>query len=130
MSKDGSNDLFLEAGESSFPFKVALPPNCPSSYHHSMGNIGYSIKGTIDIPWSFDKHTEKSFTIINIVDLNRCNPNIRLPREVKDNKNVTFSTGGLIEASFKLEKSKYLFYLKNKNTLNSWYLCHSIKSKK
>ena len=110
LFKEGSNDFYLEAGESSFPFKVALPPICPSSFHHSMGSIEYSIKGTIGIPWSLDKHTKKLFTVINIVDLNCCNPNIRLPKEVKDTKSVTFSTGGPIDASFRLEKSKYLFY--------------------
>ena len=106
FSKENSDDLHLEAGEQSFPFQVTLPPSCPSSFYHPMGKINYSITGTIDIPWASDKHAEKSFTVINNIDLNILGPNIRQPREVEDSKNVLLSTGDPIVATFGLEKSK------------------------
>ena len=108
LSKEDSGEIFLEAGEQSFPFKVVLPVNCPSSFYHKMGRIGYSITGTIDIPWSFDKHTDKTFTIINIIDLNRFDPSIRLPKEVQDSKSVLLASGGPILSSFRIEKSEII----------------------
>lgn len=108
MSKQGSEDLYLEPGDYVYPFQCVLPLNLPSSFEHYHGQIRYSVKGTIDIPWALDKHTVKSFTVINNLDLNRLGPNVRQPMEKHDNKNILLSFGGPIIATFQIEKSYFL----------------------
>ena len=81
-----STDLYLEAGDYSYPFQIMLPPNLPTSFEHEYGQIRYSISATIDIPWAFDKHTVKSFTVINVCDLNLLGPQLRIPFGVSGSK--------------------------------------------
>lgn len=45
------NELYLEAGDLTFPFNIVLPPNIPTSYEHQFGKVRYSVQATIDIPW-------------------------------------------------------------------------------
>jgi hypothetical protein len=107
LSNEGSSDLYLEAGEYNYPFQVVLPPNLPSSFEHYFGKIRYTVKGTIDIPWAIDKHTEKSFTVLSGINLNNLGPSIRQPVEKQDSKSILFSFGGPIIANFRLEKSEF-----------------------
>ena len=79
LSKQSSNDLYLDIGEYSYPFEIILPKNLPTSFEHNFGQVRYNINGTIDIPWAFDKHTTKSFSVINNVDLNYFGTSIRQP---------------------------------------------------
>lgn len=44
-------DAYLEAGISSFPFKITLPNNLPSNFEHHIGFIRYLLLATIEIPW-------------------------------------------------------------------------------
>lgn len=80
-----AGDLYLEPGDYSYPFNIVLPPNLPTSFEHIYGRVRYSIYGTIDIPWAFDKHTTRSFTIVSPLDLNS-NPNLRQPYSVSASK--------------------------------------------
>ncbi|RMZ97900.1 arrestin domain-containing 3-like [Brachionus plicatilis] len=70
MKKDPGKDLFIESENYTFPFQFKLPENLPTSFEHLNGRIRYSIKGTVDIPWAIDKHTEQSFSVLSHVDLN------------------------------------------------------------
>ena len=81
-----NSDTYLEAGDYSYPFQVMLPPNLPTSFEHEYGQIRYSISATIDIPWAFDKHSVKSFTVINVCDLNSLGPALRQPYGVTGSK--------------------------------------------
>lgn len=104
IEKDAHNDLYLEVGEYTYPFKIILPDGIPSSFYHEIGKIGYTLKSTVDIPWAFDKHTIRSFTLINPLDLNKLPPTLRQPYGVSETKilccgccssdpiTVTFST--------------------------------------
>jgi hypothetical protein len=85
ISKQGSTDLYLECGDYSYPFQIVLPPNLPTSFEHMYGRVRYSIYGTIDIPWAFDKHTTRSFSVISHLDLNAL-PNLHQPFGVSDTK--------------------------------------------
>lgn len=78
LAKQPNSDLYLESGDYSYPFNIVLPPNLPTSFEHQFGRVRYSIYGTIDIPWAFDKHTTRSFSIVSPLDLN-LNPNLRQP---------------------------------------------------
>lgn len=85
-----------------------MPQNIPSSFEHSIGKIRYTLKGNVSIPWSFDKHTIRSFTVITDVDLNKFSPSLNQPIEVTDSKNVLLSVGGPIEAKFSVKKRLFL----------------------
>ena len=78
--------MLIEVGDYTYPFQVLLPPNLPSSFEHEFGQIRYSISATIDIPWAFDKHATKSFTVINDYDLNLLGPAVRHPYGLSDSK--------------------------------------------
>ncbi len=84
--KPSGQDMYIEAGDYSYPFQVLLPPNLPTSFEHQYGQIRYSISSTIDIPWAFDKHTQKSFSVISNLDLNTIGPQIRQPYALAGSK--------------------------------------------
>jgi hypothetical protein len=44
-------DLYLEAGFHNLPFNIILPTQLPTSFEHQFGQIRYSVRATIDIPW-------------------------------------------------------------------------------
>jgi len=46
-----NQELFLEAGDYSYPFEVQLPSDLPPSFEHNYARIRYSLISTIDIPW-------------------------------------------------------------------------------
>ena len=85
LAKQSDSDLYLEAGDYSYPFDIVLPPNLPTSFEHTVGQVRYSLYGTIDIPWAFDKHTTRSFTVVSHLDLNS-NPSLRQGYGVSDQK--------------------------------------------
>jgi hypothetical protein len=47
---DDRRQLYLEPGDYSYPFRIALPDNLPSSFEHTTGHVRYLISVTIDIP--------------------------------------------------------------------------------
>ena len=51
LQKQSNDDLYLEVGDHSFPFKAILPMKLPTSFEHDVGQIRYLIEGIIDIPW-------------------------------------------------------------------------------
>ena len=56
----------LEVGNYSYPFKVRLPENLPSSYAcDQKASIVYSIKAKLDIPWRSDIVATKYISITN-----------------------------------------------------------------
>jgi len=63
-----------------------LPPNIPTSFEHENGQIRYSISATIDIPWAFDKHTVRSFTVLSVSDLNLLDPILKQSYGVSGSK--------------------------------------------
>ncbi|CAF0782805.1 unnamed protein product [Brachionus calyciflorus] len=87
LKKEADNDLYIQPGDYSYPFEVKLPENAPTSFEHLNGRIRYSIKGTIDIPWAFDKHTKKSFSVLSHVDLNDY-ANVKQPYGVSAQKTL------------------------------------------
>ncbi|XP_045216627.2 arrestin domain-containing protein 3-like [Mercenaria mercenaria] len=66
----GANSVKLAAGHYSYSFSVQLPPILPSSYEGCTGQVRYSLKAHIDIPWAFDKYTKRMITVVNPLDLN------------------------------------------------------------
>ena len=50
-TKGEISDLYIESGETNYPFELQLPNNLPTSFQHQFGRIRYHARGTIDIPW-------------------------------------------------------------------------------
>ena len=76
--QQNENECYLEAGEQAYSFQMQLPQNLPTSFEHPHARVSYSLKGTIDIPWAFDKTVNLSFVVIGESDLNT-NPALRQP---------------------------------------------------
>ena len=51
VSKGSKEDLYLEVGESNYPFEINLPPKLPTSFEHQFGRIRYWVEVNVDIPW-------------------------------------------------------------------------------
>lgn len=100
----------IEPGKYTFPFNFTLPPNLPTSFEHEIGRIRYSLNGTIEIPWSPQKHTNMVFTILNELDLNIFPNDLRRPQEKTGYK--TFCCGPCksspVTGEITLNKSKFL----------------------
>ena len=59
----------LPPGLHKFPFQIQLPLDLPPSFEGAYGFIRYTTKATIDVPWKFDHHTKRAFTVIPELDL-------------------------------------------------------------
>ena len=122
ISKQGSQDLFLEPGDYSFPFQIQLPSNLPTSFESSNARIRYSLTSTIDIPWAFDQHTYKAITVISHVDLN-LDPTLRRPYNLCESKTVCCCCckSGPISATLCLKKTGFVCgeYLSGDVTINN-----------
>ena len=51
LSKTHNQELYLEHGPLSLPFQVTLPMQLPCSFMDKIGQILYTLKATVDIPW-------------------------------------------------------------------------------
>lgn len=109
ISKQGSQDLFLEPGEYSYPFQIQLASNLPTSFEGKNGRIRYSLTSAIDIPWAFDQHTYKAITVISHVDLN-LDPTLRRPYNLCESKTVCCCCckSGPISATLCLKKTGFV----------------------
>ena len=110
LTKSSSRDLFLEVGDYSYPFEISLPPDLPASFEHQFGQIRYSITATINIPWAFDKHTQKTFSVISNVNLNTLNPVVKKSYGVSGTKVFCcwFCASEPVLAKFEILKGKIL----------------------
>jgi hypothetical protein len=111
VSKHSSNqDLYIEVGDYSYPFQIMLPSHLPTSFEHSIGRVRYSIYATVDIPWAVDKHSQRSFSVINHLDLNS-NPSLKTPYGVTDTKILCcgFCKSDPITATLGIMKSNLYF---------------------
>jgi hypothetical protein len=124
IEKKQDLDLYLEPGEYTYPFTFLLPDKIPSSFEHHYGKIRYTLKGTVDIPWSLNQHTVRSFSVYNDVDLNelnQLNKSLSQPAEVSIEKSVILSFGGPITGYLSVAKcslNQILYYFSNKNDNN------------
>jgi hypothetical protein len=88
MKPPESSEFYLDVGEYNYPFQIQLPFNLPTSFQHNYGKIGYMLSATIDIPWSFDKHATRHFTVISHMDLNSY-PALQMPARISEAKSMS-----------------------------------------
>ncbi|CAF0728889.1 unnamed protein product [Brachionus calyciflorus] len=108
LNENSDETVFLEAGESTFPFEINLPYSLPSSYEDEVidARIRYYIKATIKKRKIFSSiYTETDFYIFNKMDLNLYN----FPYVLNKNKYFGFGPfkSGPISIEFSLEKTGY-----------------------
>ncbi|XP_046678778.1 arrestin domain-containing protein 3-like [Homalodisca vitripennis] len=70
LTGSSNSEMELLPGEYEHPFTTTLPPVLPSSFESEYGDIQYSVKGVVDIPWEIDDTVETTFSIMTNVDLN------------------------------------------------------------
>ena len=51
LRPEGNQDLFIQAGDWSYPFSFVLPPNIPSTFKHVVGSVSYCVEAHLEIPW-------------------------------------------------------------------------------
>jgi hypothetical protein len=108
LSKQNNKEIYLEKGDYSYPLQINLPANLPTSFKHKFGEIFYLLEAIIDIPWSFNKRSIKSFTVINNFDLNNY-PALKLPFKLEDNKPMgVFFKSEPVKIEFSTIKTGYV----------------------
>ena len=73
LFSDGSfleKDPVLQAGSYSWPFQAKLPPELPSSFESTHGQVRYLAKAFIERPWKSNITAKKAFTVLSGLDLN------------------------------------------------------------
>lgn len=114
LAKSNSQDhLCIEAGNPKvFSFEFQLPLMIPTSFESKRfkGHIRYWVQGVIDIPWSFNRYTHTTFTVINTLDL-RSAPSLFNPIGVSDRKFYCCGPcqSSPVEISFNANKCKKKF---------------------
>ena len=70
MSRSGDKALYLENGRHSYSFQIPLNNSLPPSYEHPYGKICYKVKFETGEGGTIEKLCEKTFTVLNVLDLN------------------------------------------------------------
>ena len=74
-------------GSFRFPFQFTIPPNCPSSYHGSVGYIQYYVTGHIGTGlFKFDRRINVPIQICQIININK--PQLLAPVRQTVNKQI------------------------------------------
>ncbi|GFR67350.1 arrestin domain-containing protein 3 [Elysia marginata] len=108
-SSQGRSTTKLPQGRHTFPFQFLIPPNLPSSFEGTDGQIRYMIRCKIDKPWKFDHKTKRAFTIISILDLNSDARYSQRLQGVKEKRLCCLCCkSGPISVSFHVDRTGYV----------------------
>ncbi|GLG94127.1 Uncharacterized protein GBIM_01384 [Gryllus bimaculatus] len=88
-----SSDISLPPGTHSYPFRLILPLDLPSSFESKHGYVRYTAKAAIRRSGRFDHHCKSAFTVICPLDLNN-EPDVQEPVQKKEEKRLFFGLGG------------------------------------
>lgn len=75
--------LDLPAGTHTYTFACALPPQLPTSFEGTYGQIRYTARVILERPWKFDQTYKVAFTVLKELDLNRESPLLRVPTQME-----------------------------------------------
>ena len=95
-------------GSYRFPFQFTIPPNCPSSFHGSVGYIQYLVLGRIGTGlFKFDRRINVPIQVCQIVDINQ--PQLLAPIRQSQHKQVgcLCCASGNIEFTIQLPRSGF-----------------------
>lgn len=103
--------LVLSPGVHTFPFKLGLPPNLPSTFLGLHGWVQYFCRAVLKEPSGLVHKNQQVFIIINPIDLNNEPTNLQQPfyceAEEKINTNAC-SSSGLISCRVRLDRGGYV----------------------
>lgn len=103
--------LVLSPGVHTFPFKLGLPPNLPSTFLGLHGWVQYFCRAVLKEPSGLVHKNQQVFIIINPIDLNNEPTNLQQPfyceAEEKINTNAC-SSSGLINCRVRLDRGGYV----------------------
>lgn len=60
----------IEPGERGYDFSFTIPYNIPASFDGDHGEIKYTVKAKLDIPWAFDLKSKKEFIVNDFMTIN------------------------------------------------------------
>lgn len=96
-AEDGT-PIEIAIGSHRYDFACQLPTRLPASFEASKGNIRYSIKAVLDVPWGPNKEFDLGFTVVRNDDLN-LQPQLKIPCQSEEIKRFCcfcFNTNPLI----------------------------------
>lgn len=103
--------LVLSPGVHTFPFKLGLPPNLPSTFLGLHGWVQYFCRAVLKEPSGLVHKNQQVFIIINPIDLNSEPTNLQQPfyceAEEKISSN-TCSSSGLISCRVRLDRGGFV----------------------
>lgn len=103
--------LVLSPGVHTFPFKLGLPPNLPSTFLGLHGWVQYFCRAILKEPSGLVHKNQQVFIIINPIDLNNEPTNLQQPffceAEEKINSGAC-SSSGLISCQVRLDRGAYV----------------------
>ena len=88
----------MPAGKHQYPFSITIPYDAPPSVDIHGGNIRYSLKAELDIPWAIDKHHNITFTVGASIDANYA-PMYGQPQSACIQKTGIFSSSNSMHAT-------------------------------
>ncbi|XP_067640373.1 arrestin domain-containing protein 1 isoform X2 [Eurosta solidaginis] len=68
--QSGGAQIELPAGKYAFPFRATIPPNAPTSYNGSWGQVQHEVALVIDRVMRYDNRFKQGYTVISPYDLN------------------------------------------------------------
>ncbi|KAK7870800.1 hypothetical protein R5R35_005463 [Gryllus longicercus] len=102
-----SSNISLPPGTHSYPFRLILPLDLPSSFESKHGHVRYTAMAAIRRSGRFDHHCKSAFTVICPLDLNN-EPGVQEPVQNKEEKRLFFGLGSPIRLEVSLPFSGYV----------------------
>lgn len=112
-NKTDGKILVLSPGVHTFPFKLGLPPNLPSTFLGLHGWVQYFCRAVLKEPSGLVHKNQQVFIIINPIDLNNEPTNLQQPfyceaeEKIKVNKCIGPSSG-LISCKVRLDRGGFV----------------------
>uniref|UniRef100_A0A6G1SNW3 Arrestin domain-containing protein 2 n=1 Tax=Aceria tosichella TaxID=561515 RepID=A0A6G1SNW3_9ACAR len=104
--------LVLSPGVHTFPFKLGLPPNLPSTFLSEQGFVQYYCRSVLKEPSGLIHKNQQVFIIINPIDLNQEPANLQQPfyceAEEKVKSRNCIASSGLISCRVRLDRGGYV----------------------
>lgn len=103
--------LVLSPGVHTFPFKLGLPPNLPSTFLGLHGWVQYFCRAVLKEPSGLVHKNQQVFIIINPIDLNLEPSNLQQPFYCEAEERIstgTCSSSGVISCRVRLDRGGYV----------------------
>lgn len=108
---DKGKVLVLSPGVHTFPFKLGLPPNLPSTFLGLHGWVQYFCRAVLKEPSGLVHKNQQVFIIINPIDLNNEPTNLQQPFYCEAEEKINASkcaSSGLISCKVRLDRGAFV----------------------